>query len=115
MNNENISFTYSGNSYGCNNTATATAMTFSAMKEYHMQRRPESLAEMTPKELYDSGRSITEDYRQKVPEFEKFCEDVLDKELNRRKDFTSLCKNYYRIETTHMTYIFHVRDLYKIE
>lgn len=44
MNNENISFTYSGNSYGCNNTATATAMTFGAMKEYHMQRRPESLA-----------------------------------------------------------------------
>lgn len=115
MNNEKISFMYSGNSYGCNNTATATAMTFGAMKEYQMQRRPESLAEMTPKELYDSGRSITEDYRQKVPEFEKFCEDVLDKELNRRKDFTSLCKNYYRIETTHMTYIFHVRDLYKIE
>jgi len=96
-------------------TSTASSMSFAAMTNYQMQRSPEKLSEMTPQELYQSSRLITGEYRQKVPEFEKFCEDVIDKELNRRKDFTTSCKQYYRIETVHMTYVFHVRDLYVIE
>ena len=96
-------------------TSTASSMSYAAMTNYQMQRNPEKLSEMTPQELYQSSRLITGEYRQKVPEFEKFCEDVIDKELNRRKDFTTPCKQYYRIETVHMTYVFHVRDLYVIE
>ena len=90
-------------------------MSYAAMTNYQMQRSPEKLSEMTPQEIYVSSQLITSEYRQKVPEFEKFCEDVLDKELNRRKDFTTLYKQYYRIKTVHMTYVFHVCNLYVIE